>query len=44
MKIFAVSNDPMVLNLVAHFLGIAEHHNDNAAPSSVKAPTVDFRR
>lgn len=26
-------DDPLVLELVAHFLGIATHHNKNAAPS-----------
>jgi hypothetical protein len=27
-------DDPLVLELVAHFLGIATHHNKNAAPSA----------
>ena len=30
-------DDPMALYLVAHFLGIATHHNDNAAPSAIPA-------
>jgi hypothetical protein len=30
-------DDPMVLDLVAHFLCIATHHNDNAAPSEIAA-------
>jgi hypothetical protein len=28
--------DLTVLDLVAHFLGIAMHHNDNKAPSALK--------
>lgn len=45
MKVFSVCDDPtvlvfgyddqIVLDLVAHFLGIAAHDNDNAAPSSI---------
>tara|TARA_R110002049_G_scaffold217251_3_gene388679 strand:+ start:5452 stop:5625 length:174 start_codon:yes stop_codon:yes gene_type:complete len=27
-------DDPLVLELVAHFLGIATHHNKNAPPSA----------
>lgn len=33
-------DDPTVLDLVAHFLGIAIHHNDNAAPSAIAALEV----
>lgn len=34
MKVLAVNDDQAVLDLVVHFLGIATHHNINAAPSS----------
>jgi hypothetical protein len=27
--------DSMLMDLVAHFLGIATHHNDNTAPSTI---------
>ncbi len=33
-------DDPTVLDFVAHFLGIATHHNDNAAPSAIAALEV----
>lgn len=33
-------DDASVLDLVAHFLGIAVHHNVNAAPSSIVAIKV----
>lgn len=33
-------DDASVLDLVAHFLGIAVHHNVNAAPSSIVATKV----
>ncbi len=45
MKVLAVYDDPtvlvsgyddqIVLDLVAHFLGIASHDNNNAAPAAV---------
>ena len=45
MKVLAVYDDPtvlvsgyddqIVLDLVAHFLGIAAHDNDNVAPSPI---------
>ena len=38
MKVLTVYDDPTVLDLVAHFLGIATHHNDNAAPSAIAVP------
>ena len=31
-------NEPFVLDLVAHFLGVAMHDNDNARPSRALAP------
>lgn len=34
MKAYAFDGDRVVMDLVAHFLGIATHHNINAAPSS----------
>lgn len=37
MKVLAVDDDHAVLDLVAHFLGIATHDNENAAPSSIAA-------
>ncbi|MBY6201414.1 response regulator [Maritalea mobilis] len=37
MKVMLVDDDPIALDLVAHFLGIATHHNVNAAPSAVAA-------
>tara|TARA_R110002124_G_C8697214_1_gene493634 strand:+ start:132 stop:353 length:222 start_codon:yes stop_codon:yes gene_type:complete len=33
-------DDPTVMDLVAHFLGIATHHNDNAAPLAIAALKV----
>lgn len=33
MKEFVLRDDPAVLDLVAHFLGIATHDNVNAPPS-----------
>lgn len=38
MKVFVGFDDPTALDLVAHFLGIAVHHNDNVAPSAISAP------
>ncbi|NKX45923.1 hypothetical protein [Roseicyclus persicicus] len=40
MQVFAVENDLATLDLVAHFLGIAVHHNINAAPSPRLTLTV----
>ena len=37
MKVRAVENDHAMLDLVSHFLGIATHHNINAAPSATVA-------
>lgn len=47
MKVVTVYDNPtwrmagydelIVLELVAHFLGIATHHNDNSAPSPIAA-------
>ncbi len=34
MTVVEVYDDLAVLDLVAHFLGIATHHNINAAPSA----------
>lgn len=36
MKNFSIYNDEAVLDLVAHFLGIATHDNINAAPSGLE--------
>lgn len=36
MKHVVVFDDVMALDLVAHFLGIAQHHNINAPPSGVR--------
>ena len=33
MIVLAIEQDLAVLDLVEHFLGIATHHNVNAAPS-----------
>lgn len=33
MKVYAYYGDRVMMDLVAHFLGIATHHNINAAPS-----------
>jgi len=38
--IVAGYDDHSVLDLVAHFLGIATHHNDNAVPTSIAALEV----
>lgn len=40
MRVRAVDDDPAVLDLVAHFLGIATHDNINAAPTSAPNATV----
>lgn len=37
MKVLTVHDDHAILDLVMHFLGIATHHNVNAAPSPVTA-------
>jgi hypothetical protein len=46
MQVHALNHDPAVLDLVVHFLGIALHHNINAAPSEMpphgKVITVTF--
>ncbi len=31
------NNEPLVLELVAHSLGMAIHHNDNAPPAAEEA-------
>lgn len=31
------NNEPLVLDLVAHLLGMVIHHNDNAPPAAVEA-------
>ncbi|WP_442639980.1 hypothetical protein [Roseicyclus sp.] len=38
MKVFVFDDDPAVLDLVAHFLGIAVHDNVNAPPSGLARP------
>ena len=38
MKVLVIDDDPAVLDLVVHFLGLATHHNVNAAPSATIAP------
>ena len=35
MKVHALDDDQAMLDLVMHFLGIATHHNVNAAPSAM---------
>jgi DNA-binding NtrC family response regulator len=37
MKVLAVDDDQAILDLVVHFLGIATHHNVNAAPTATAA-------
>ena len=37
MKVLAFEDDGATLDLVAHFLGIATHHNVNAAPAATAA-------
>jgi hypothetical protein len=37
MNVHALNHDPALMDLVAHFLGIAQHHNINAAPSGMTA-------
>lgn len=37
MKVLMVEDDQVILDLVAHFVGIAIHHNVNAAPSATAA-------
>lgn len=37
MKVFGIDDGQAVVDLVAHFLGIATHHNVNAAPSAKAA-------
>lgn len=43
MELLAFDSDEAVLELVVHFLGIATHHNINAAPSSVAKQGPDTR-
>lgn len=38
--LFAEDDDSAVLDLVAHFLGIATYHNDNNAPNAIGALKV----
>ncbi|MDO8884553.1 MAG: hypothetical protein U0934_17565 [Pseudotabrizicola sp.] len=38
MKVLMIDDDQATLDLVAHFLGIATHHNINAAPSGTATP------
>ncbi|MBU2935037.1 MULTISPECIES: hypothetical protein [Pacificibacter] len=38
--LFAEDDDSAVLDLVAHFLGIATYHNDNNAPTAIPALKV----
>lgn len=40
MRVVAMDGDQAMLDLVVHFLGIATHHNINAAPSAVPEGTV----
>lgn len=40
MKVLAVDDDQAMLDLLVHFLGIATHHNVNAAPSATAALKV----
>lgn len=40
MEVLAFGSDEAVLDLVAHYLGIAVHHNINAAPSTVSKQEV----
>jgi hypothetical protein len=43
MVMFAKDDDSAVLDLVAHFLGMATHHNVNSAPSAITALEVISR-
>ena len=43
MEVLAFESDEAVLELVVHYLGIATHHNINAAPSTVSTQTVTPR-
>tara|TARA_R110002051_G_scaffold63765_2_gene116014 strand:- start:1537 stop:1710 length:174 start_codon:yes stop_codon:yes gene_type:complete len=40
MKVTVIYDDPTVMDLVAHFLGIATYHNDNVTPSAIAAVNV----
>lgn len=40
MDLMTLDADRVMLDLVAHFLGIAEHDNINAAPSALAAGTT----
>lgn len=40
---FTQYDDPLMLDLVAHFLGIALHQNDNACPTAL-SDTNDLGR
>lgn len=44
MKVVAIYDDPTALDLVAHFLGLVTHHNDNAVPSAKAALKVISRK
>lgn len=41
MEVLAFDSDEAVLELVVHFLGIATHHNINAAPSTVSTQEIN---
>jgi hypothetical protein len=43
MEVLAFHRDEAVLELLVHFLGIATHHNINAAPSKVSTDEVKLR-
>lgn len=43
MEVFAFDRDEAVLDLLVHFLGIATHHNINAAPSKVSTHGIKLR-
>jgi hypothetical protein len=43
MEVLAFDRDEAVLELLVHFLGIATHHNINAAPSKVSTHKVKLR-
>jgi len=41
MEVLVFDSDEAVLELVAHFLGVATHHNINAAPSTVSTQEMN---
>jgi len=44
MKVLGIDDGQAVVDLVAHFLGIATHHNVNAAPAAKAALRAVYQK